>query len=179
MMTHMMTLLSLGSGLLSSTALATVITVPASVTHPADQNPQPSVNECDHTESALRCVKFHGNYDGDTVTVSIPDVHPLLGRKISVRLYGIDTPEMYSSDTCERDAALKAQRLVRELMTGSGRIDLENVQRDKYFRILADIRVDSGSVSGILLAKGLAYPYFGGTKKRINWCTGRPYGAED
>jgi endonuclease YncB( thermonuclease family) len=179
MMTRTMTRLMVAFGFFSSSALATVITVPAPVIHPADQNPQPASVECAHSDSALRCVKYNGNHDGDTVTVSIPDVHPLLGRRISVRLFGIDTPEMYSTDQCERDAALRAQRLVRDVLLRAVRVDLENVQRDKYFRILADIRADGASVSGILLESRLAYPYFGGTKQRMNWCTGRPYGAEE
>lgn len=33
-------------------------------------------------------------YDGDTMTVTIPDVPPLLGENIPVRVRGIDTPEM-------------------------------------------------------------------------------------
>jgi endonuclease YncB( thermonuclease family) len=179
MKTRLVTFVSFSFITVSTPARATVLTIPDSVPHPADQNPRAQSADCAHSDFALRCVKFHGNYDGDTVTVTVPDVHPLLGQKISVRLYGIDTPEMYSADVCERDAALRAQKLVRELLMQSSRIDLENVRRDKYFRILADIKVDSGSVSRNLLDRGLAYPYFGGTKQRINWCTGRPYGVEE
>ena len=41
-------------------------------------------------------VTFHCWYDGDTCMFTIPGVHPLFGEKISVRIAGIDTPEIKS-----------------------------------------------------------------------------------
>lgn len=161
-------------GLFPSAAFPTVISIPAPFVHPADQNPQTSEVPCTHSASAFRCVKFLSNHDGDTLTVNIPDVHPLLGQKASVRLFGVDTPELYSADLCEREAAVRAQRFVREILLRGSRIDLERVKRDKYFRILADVHVNGESVSQALIDRGLAYPYFGGTKQRIDWCLSRP-----
>ena len=34
------------------------------------------------------------NYDGDTITFNLPNLHPIIGKKIRVRLNGIDTPEI-------------------------------------------------------------------------------------
>ena len=34
------------------------------------------------------------NYDGDTVTFNLPGLHPIIGEKISIRVNGIDTPEI-------------------------------------------------------------------------------------
>ena len=45
------------------------------------------------TYGNLTC-KFVKNYDGDTITVNIPDVHPIIGKHINVRINGIDTPEL-------------------------------------------------------------------------------------
>ena len=50
------------------------------------------------------------------------------------------------------------------------RIDLENIERGKYFRIIADIKIDGKSLTRYLLKNGLAYSYDGGKKKKTNWC---------
>lgn len=159
-------------GLLPSFALATVLTPPL-VSHPADQNPVPVPGDCEHTDTAFRCITYHSNYDGDTLTVSIPKMHPLFGKRVSVRVFGVDAPEMHSDDACERDAAIEAQRLVKSMLIQARRIDLQQVQRDKYFRVLADVMADGRSVASALIARGLAYPYFGGTKQRVDWCAPR------
>jgi endonuclease YncB( thermonuclease family) len=123
-----------------------------------------------HDTNSFRCVQIIGNYDGDTITVNIPGVHPLLGEKVSVRINGIDTPEIKTSDICEKNAGRAAQRLVANLLKTSKRVDLENIQRDKYFRILADVTADGKSIKSVLLKNRLAYEYHGGTKQKINWC---------
>ena len=33
-------------------------------------------------------------YDGDTFKIDLPNMHPLFGDDISIRLFGVDTPEM-------------------------------------------------------------------------------------
>lgn len=43
---------------------------------------------CEHDENNLRCVKYVRNYDADTVTFNIPKVHPLLGKKVNIRVSG-------------------------------------------------------------------------------------------
>lgn len=166
--------LALLSGLFSMTSNASVLTLPAQVySHPAEQNPPSESDSCEHSPTVFRCVQYHHNYDGDTMTVSIPSVHPLFGQKVSVRLFGIDAPEMHSVDTCEREAARIAQRYVRGQMLKAQRIELKNVQRDKYFRILADVSLDGESLSRRMISAGLAYPYYGGTKQKVDWCAGR------
>ncbi len=125
---------------------------------------------CTHDDHTFRCVKYIKNYDGDTLTFDIPNVHPLLGRKISIRVAHLDTPEMKGKQPCEKDAARTAQRLIEHLLKNAKRIDLQNVERDKYFRILADVIVDGRNINDLLLKNNLAYAYEGGTKKKINWC---------
>ncbi|MFN9066796.1 MAG: thermonuclease family protein [Bdellovibrionales bacterium] len=128
-------------------------------------------NSCAHTQNSFNCVEFLRNYDGDTLTVNIPNVHPLIGNKISVRVNGIDAPEKRGVKPCEKDRARTAQKLVQSLLKSAQRIDLRNVQRDKYFRILAEVWVDDLSIAEILIKNGLALPYDGGTKSLdVNWC---------
>ena len=125
---------------------------------------------CTHSPSSFKCVSYVRNYDGDTVTFDIKDLHPLFGEKINVRLYGVDTPEIRTKDKCEKEKGRVAKKLVANLLKNAKRIDLENVRRDKYFRILADIKFDDKSLSQILIKNGLAYAYFGETKPNKNWC---------
>lgn len=133
--------------------------------------PLSSDQNCKHDPKTFRCVKYIRNYDGDTVTVQIPDVHPLIGKDISVRIFGVDTPEKTGRKPCEKDKARDAQRLVENLMSRAKQIELRNVDRDKYFRILAEVWVDGQSVAELLIKNHLAYSYDGGRKPaNTNWC---------
>lgn len=130
-----------------------------------------SANSCEHSDTKFNCVKYLKNYDADTITFSIPGVHPLIGQKISVRVHGIDTPEKKGKGACEKEVARIAQALVESLMKNAKVISLSNVGRDKYFRILADVEFDGKNLKEILLKNNLAYPYFGATKEKRNWCS--------
>ena len=102
--------------------------------------------------------------------LSISRVPPLFGEKISVRVFGIDAPEIKTNDACEKAKARVAKNLVTNLLKNAKRIDLENVKRDKYFRILADVKFDQKSLSEVLLKNNLATPYYGATKSKVDWC---------
>ncbi len=125
---------------------------------------------CIHDLSSFKCVTYLRNYDGDTITFDIDRIHPLFGQKINVRLFGVDTPEIRTKNKCEKKQARVAKNLVSNLLKSAKRIDLENVKRDKYFRILADIKFDGKDLKTILLKNNLAYVYYGKTKFRQNWC---------
>lgn len=113
-------------------------------------------------------------YDGDTLTVQIPYLPDVFGDRLSVRVNGIDTPEMRSdcATKAERDAekilAIKARDAVGEMITNGKRVTLTSLGRDKYFRLLATVVVDGRVVGDELIARGLAVPYSGGTK--VGWC---------
>lgn len=130
----------------------------------------PAPAACEHDDKTFRCVKVLKNYDGDTLTVDIPGVPALIGKKISVRIFGIDTPEVKTKDRCEKEAGRIAKNLVSNTLKNAKSVELHNVQRDKYFRILADVMVDGSSLKDILLKNNLAYEYDGGTKQHPDWC---------
>jgi endonuclease YncB( thermonuclease family) len=115
-------------------------------------------------------VKYIKNYDADTVTFNIPNIHPLIGKRINIRVSGVDTPEIRTKNKCEKEKARHAKNLVTSLLKSAKRIDLENVQRGKYFRVVADVKIDGQSLSKYLLKNGLAYPYHGKTKRQMDWC---------
>jgi len=96
---------------------------------------------------------FVKNYDGDTITVDIKDWPPIIGEDISVRIKGIDTPEIKGKD---KSLAKKAKELVRSMLQKAHVVELRNIERDKYFRILADVYADGQSVSELLISKNLA-----------------------
>jgi micrococcal nuclease len=127
-------------------------------------------SSCVHDNTNFRCVKVLKNYDGDTITVNIPGVHPLLGEKVSVRIRGIDTAEVKGKAPCEKDAARVARNLVESLTKNAKVVHLENIERDKYFRVLADVVADGKSIKDILIKNQLAVNYEGGTKQKVNWC---------
>jgi endonuclease YncB( thermonuclease family) len=103
-------------------------------------------------------------YDGDTITIAsrLPyDASPLY--RFSVRLRGIDCPEMRTSNENEKKCAEIAKNLVYHMVMGKNVI-LLNVDNDKYGRLLADVIVDGTNISDLLLEKRLAVKYDGGTK---------------
>ena len=106
-------------------------------------------------------------HDGDTMTVTIPDVPPLLGENISVRVRGIDTPEMHDARPEIHALAVQARDLVRGWCPVGSPVGLHDAARGKYFRIVATPICGDVDVAAELLKSGLAHPYDGGTK--ITW----------
>ena len=127
-------------------------------------------HNCKHDINNFRCVKYVKNYDGDTITVNIPKIHPLFGENAHIRVLGIDTPELRTKDLCEKKVGYKAKEFVEKAVSKANKIDLENVSRGKYFRIVADVKLDGKSLTQMLLKKGLGVEYYGGRKAKINWC---------
>lgn len=127
---------------------------------------------CRHTATTLRCLEYIKNYDGDTVTVNVPNVHPIIGQEISIRLLGIDTPELKTKDECEKRIAILARDYLqaRILRARPNRIELRNIQRDKYFRLLGELWVNGRNISQALLKNKLAVEYMGGSKAEVDWC---------
>jgi len=107
-------------------------------------------------------------YDGDTITVTLLGVHPLFGERIAVRIRGIDTPEIRGKCQEEKEGAIAARDFLRELLARAARIDLVDVMRGKFFRIVATVRADGVDVAAALVKNGLGRPYGGG--KREGWC---------
>lgn len=130
--------------------------------------------KCEHSDSSFRCVEYLKNYDGDTITFKIKNVPKIIGENISVRVKGIDTPEIKGKLPCEKEVARITQKLVHNLLVNSKQINLVEVERDKYFRILADVEFDGKQLSDILIKNKLAYPYEGKTKEKLNWCNRVP-----
>lgn len=109
--------------------------------------------------------------DGDTIVISILDLPEVFGKKVSVRVAGIDTPEMRGKCPYEQELANRAKDRVEGIIMRGRVISLGNVKRDKYFRLLADVLVDGENVAATLVEEGLAVTYSGGRKR--DWCNYR------
>ena len=107
-------------------------------------------------------------YDGDTFRVNIKGYPKIIGHRMSVRILGVDTPEIRTKCKKEKQLARAAKKLTISLLRGAKLIELRNIKRGKYFRILADVYVDNISIGDELVKNNLAVRYDGGTK--IDWC---------
>ena len=103
-------------------------------------------------------------YDGDTITIAakLPFAESPMYRW-SVRLLGIDTPEMKSKDERLKQIAIKARDTLSEKIMGK-MIHLENVGTEKFGRVLANVIFEGKNLNNWLLEEKLAYEYKGATK---------------
>ena len=111
-------------------------------------------------------------YDGDTVKVKAA-MWPGLTWTGSVRVQGVDTPELGGRAKCEAEKrkARAARDFVKERV--GKQVTLVNVKKGKYAgRVVARIRLDGGSdLTEILIRANHGRPYDGG--RRQGWCDGK------
>lgn len=109
-------------------------------------------------------------YDGDTITIAskLPYKESKLYR-FSVRLKGIDCPEIKGRDENEKECAQLAKQELTNLVMNK-MVTLKNLQTEKYGRILADVYIGELHLNKHMIEKRLAIEYDGGTKMNpINW----------
>ena len=104
-------------------------------------------------------------YDGDTFRCDVDGWPPIIGENIGIRINGIDTPEMNDSRPRVKILAKKARDYARQRL-GNGDVELKNIKRGKYFRIVADVYVDGSNLGDELLRQKLAKQYDGGKKPK-------------
>lgn len=135
--------------------------------------PAPPVVEVDDEVSIQSAGRSYGDveisrithiYDGDTFNVDIDKWPKIIGSNIGIRISGIDTPEKTDQNTKIRRLSQEAKAVLETMLKNAKTIELRNINRDKYFRINADIFADDVDVGQKLIDKGLAKPYDGGTK---------------
>lgn len=102
-------------------------------------------------------------YDGDTFKVYLACKYPIFCKAIPVRVSGVDCPEMRGG-TRETKAAAKAAKAFTKQFLRGGKIFLRNCGRDKYFRLLCEVKVNGADLGTALIEHGHAVPYDGGTK---------------
>ena len=108
-------------------------------------------------------------YDADTCTLLI-DVGFNIHLKEKVRFFGVDTPEIRTTNDKEKALGLEARDYVRKEILGKT-INLQTYKEGKFGRYLVDIFLQDGSkLNDILVEKGYAKVYMGG--KREKWFVG-------
>lgn len=106
-------------------------------------------------------------YDGDTITIAsaLPYDSSLVYR-FSVRLRGIDTPEIKGKTDNEKIVAKQSRDALFALIGGKV-VTLRNVGNEKYGRVLADVYIDDLHINKWMLDNGHAVSYLGGTKVSV------------
>ena len=112
---------------------------------------------------------FLSNYDGDTVTlmVNVFSVPPTY-MKATVRVFGIDSPEIKGKCDEEKALALKARKFVNEVLSSAKDIQIQVIGKGKYGRVIAIIYYDEQDLSSTLIEQGYARIYH--NDKRGTWC---------
>ena len=106
-------------------------------------------------------------YDGDTITIAAympyaDGSSPLF--RFSVRLNGIDTPEIKGHSEEEKKAAKDARSALNEKLLHRV-VALRNVQTEKYGRILADVYLGDLHINQWMIDNKYAVKYDGGAKQ--------------
>ena len=106
-------------------------------------------------------------YDGDTVKVSA-DIWPGITWTGSVRVLGIDTPELRGKCPEEKAAAVEAREFVKRV--AGDHVLLHGIKLGKFAgRVLASIQIETGDdLAELLIEAGHARPYDGGARE--GWC---------
>ena len=109
--------------------------------------------------------------DGDTVVISAPFLPAPLKPQLSVRVFGVDTPEKGHRAQCAKEAAAAelASAYTKELIKNGKKLQVTLYAWDKFGgRVLGDIIVDGQSVRAGLIKNGHAREYYGEAKQ--SWC---------
>ena len=105
--------------------------------------------------------------DGDTVDVVIDLGFDIFINK-RVRLDGIDCPESRTTDLHEKKLGVEAKEYLNQLLGNAGNVTMRVIPTDheKYGRVLGQFYIDSSliSVNELLISRGYAWSYDGGTK---------------
>ena len=107
--------------------------------------------------------------DGDTVVMTV-SVWPGFVWQGSVRLNGIDTPELRGRCPLEQAQARAARELLVEMLDRAEVITLNAPTYGVYSRrVVGTVEADGVDVSPVLLQSGFARPY-SGNGPRQSWC---------
>ena len=106
--------------------------------------------------------------DGDTIDISI-DLGFDLTKKERVRLAGIDTPEKRTKDQKEKEMGYQATEFLEMHVMEEKKLNVKTEKEGKFGRMLGWLyksETDTTSINQIMIDKGYAWAYDGGTKEK-------------
>ena len=106
--------------------------------------------------------------DGDTIDISI-DLGFDLTKKERVRLAGIDTPEKRTKDQKEKEMGYQATEFLEMHLMEATKLTVRTEKDGKFGRMLGWLyksETDTMSINQIMIDKGYAWSYDGGTKEK-------------
>ena len=109
--------------------------------------------------------------DGDTVAFQADFLPAPLKKELSIRVFGVDTPEKGFRAQCPSEAQRgeAATAFTKQAIATSQKRQIVLMDWDKYGgRVLGDIILDGRSLRQGLIANGFAREYYGEAK--TSWC---------
>lgn len=109
--------------------------------------------------------------DGDTVAFEANFLPDPLKKELSIRVFGVDTPEKGHRAQCDSEAkkGAEASEFTKGLVKQAKKTEVVLMDWDKYGgRVLGDVLLDGQSLRKQLIEKGYAREYYG--DKKESWC---------
>jgi len=109
--------------------------------------------------------------DGDTVAFQAPFLPAPLKPELSIRVFGVDTPEKGFRAQCvsEDQRGQAATAFTKAQINASAKRQVILMDWDKYGgRVLGDVILDGKSLRQMLISNGFAREYYGEAKQ--SWC---------
>ena len=109
--------------------------------------------------------------DGDTVAFHAPFLPDPLKKELSIRVYGVDTPEKGHRAQCPSEAQRgeAASAFTKAAVAQATQRQIVIMDWDKSGgRVLGDVILNGQSLRGLLIANGHAREYYGEAK--TSWC---------
>jgi endonuclease YncB( thermonuclease family) len=109
--------------------------------------------------------------DGDTVAFQAPFLPAPLKQELSIRVFGVDTPEKGHRAQCpsEDQRGQAASAFTKAQINASTKRQVILMDWDKYGgRVLGDVILDGKSLRKMLISNGFDREYYGEAKQ--SWC---------
>lgn len=109
--------------------------------------------------------------DGDTVAFRAPFLPAPLKPELSIRVFGVDTPEKGHRAACASEAQRgeAASAFTKQVIAQATQRQIVIMDWDKYGgRVLGDVLLNGQSLRGMLIVNGYAKEYYGEAKQ--SWC---------
>ena len=109
--------------------------------------------------------------DGDTIVFKAPFLPAPLKPELSIRVFGVDTPEKSFRAKCASEKARgeAASAFTKKVIANSKNHQVILYKWDKYGgRVLGDVILDDQSLRYMLIQNGFAREYYGDSKQ--SWC---------